>query len=101
MIPPAIITGWAQEHPWSSLAQVEQDLVLSRALVQIYSNPFLREKLVFRGGTALHKLYMAPAVRYSEDLDFVQISTGAIGEVLDAIRNELNPCLHLKRIARY
>ncbi len=93
MIPPAIITGWAQEHPWSSLAQVEQDLVLSRALVQIYSNPFLREKLVFRGGTALHKLYMAPAVRYSEDLDFVQISTGAIGEVLDAIRNELNPWL--------
>lgn len=93
MIPQASITGWAQEHPWSSSAQVEQDLVLSRALVQIYNNPVLRENLVFRGGTALHKLYMAPAARYSEDLDFVQISPGAIGEVLDIVRTELNPLL--------
>jgi predicted nucleotidyltransferase component of viral defense system len=93
MIPAAIITGWAQKHPWISSGQVEQDLVLSRALVQIYSSPVLKEKLVFRGGTALHKLYMTPAARYSEDLDFVQISEGAIGELLDAIRFELNPWL--------
>lgn len=93
MIPAAVITGWAQQHPWSTLAQVEQDLVLSRALVQIYSNPLLRAKLVFRGGTALHKLLMAPAARYSEDLDFVQIERGPIGAVLDALRRELNPWL--------
>lgn len=93
MIPQAIITGWAQQHPWSSNAQVEQDLVLSKALIQIYSNPVLRENLVFRGGTALHKLHLSPAARYSEDLDFVQISPGAIGDILDAIRSELNPWL--------
>jgi len=93
MIPAAIITGWSQDHPWSSPAQVEQDLILSRALVQIFRHPVLKQKLVFRGGTALHKLHMAPATRYSEDLDFVQISEEGIGEVLDVLREELNPWL--------
>ena len=54
MIAPAFITEWSQQCPWVSPAQVEQDLVLSRALVDIYSDPGLRERLLFRGGTALH-----------------------------------------------
>lgn len=93
MIPAGVITAWSQEHPWSSSAQVEQDLVLSRALVEIYSDAELRELLVFRGGTALHKLVLVPAARYSEDLDFVQLGAAPIGPVLDRLRARLNPWL--------
>ncbi len=56
MIPAAFITEWSRHCPWVSPAQVEQDLVLSRALVEIYSEPDLRSSLLFRGGTALHKI---------------------------------------------
>jgi len=45
---------------------------MSRALVEIYQDPLLADALVFRGGTALHKLLLSPTARYSEDLDFVQ-----------------------------
>jgi predicted nucleotidyltransferase component of viral defense system len=64
MIAPAHITEWSQQCPWTSPAQVEQDLVLSRALVEIYSDPVLREQLLFRGGTALHKMVLQPAARW-------------------------------------
>jgi predicted nucleotidyltransferase component of viral defense system len=72
---------------------VEQDLVLSRVLVEIYSDPFLSSSLAFRGGTALHKLYLSPASRYSEDIDLVQIEAGAIGSVMTALRRRLDPWL--------
>jgi predicted nucleotidyltransferase component of viral defense system len=93
MIAPAYITEWSQQCPWISPAQVEQDLVLSRGLVEIYSDPILRERLLFRGGTALHKIVLQPAARYSEDLDFVQLREEPIGDTLDLIRLRLNPWL--------
>ena len=57
MIPMAYITQWRQVAPWPDDMQVEQDLILSRTIVEIFSNPFLSEQLAFRGGTALHKLF--------------------------------------------
>lgn len=72
MIPRAAITAWCPSAPWATDAQVEQDLVLSRAVVEIFSEPTLASALVFRGGTALHKLFLTPAARYSEDIDLVQ-----------------------------
>lgn len=73
MINAEYINEWRPEHPWSTPAMVEQDLVITRALVSIFSDDFLRENLAFRGGTALHKLYLTPQPRYSEDIDLVQI----------------------------
>jgi len=93
MIPRAHIIAWRSRVTWKSDAQIEQDLILSRALVELFSEKFLTMKLAFRGGTALHKLHLAPASRYSEDLDFVQITAGPIGSVLDAIRKALDPFL--------
>jgi hypothetical protein len=52
MIPRAFINEWREHAPWRIDAQVEQDLVISRALVDMYSVPELRERLAFRGGTA-------------------------------------------------
>lgn len=87
MIPESVLIGWRQDvAPWQSYAMVEQDLVLSRALVEIYNNPYLQKTLAFRGGTAIHKLFLNPQSRYSEDIDLVQISAEPIGEVLDQLR---------------
>jgi predicted nucleotidyltransferase component of viral defense system len=93
MIPQAYIQHWRQHAPWRSDAQVEQDLVISRALVDLFSMSEIAENLAFRGGTALHKLYFSPPVRYSEDIDLVQVTPAPIGPVLDAIRVCLRPSL--------
>ena len=93
MIPFAQIIQWRQTAPWVDDMQVEQDLILSRAIVEIFSNPFLASQLAFRGGTALHKLFFSPAARYSEDIDLVRTSKGGIKEIIDALRNCLEPWL--------
>jgi hypothetical protein len=46
------ITEWRAQAPWVQDFQVEQDLVISRALVEIYSHKLLKASLAFRGGTA-------------------------------------------------
>jgi len=69
LIPQAYITEWANHVPWQTNEQVEQDLVICRALVEIFSDDFLAKSLAFRGGTSLHKLYLQPQPRYSEDID--------------------------------
>lgn len=86
MIPRAAITEWSNRAPWPSVDQVEQDLVLSRLIVEIANHPLLGEELVFRGGTCLHKVVLPEPLRYSEDLDYVRASHGPIGPILDAIR---------------
>jgi predicted nucleotidyltransferase component of viral defense system len=85
MIPEAFISEWRNIAPWSTNEQVEQDLIISRALVEMFSDEFLNEHLAFRGGTALHKLYLTPAPRYSEDIDLVQIKEGPIKPLLQRI----------------
>lgn len=89
MIPHDFITEWKKHAPWQETYQVEQDLIISRAMVEIFSHPFLTENLVFRGGTALYKLHI-PAVRYLEDIDLVQANPGPIGPVMDALQERLN-----------
>ena len=74
MIPRDYITEWRAHAPWVQDIQVEQDLIICRALVSIFSHPLLAKGLAFRGGTALYKLYLKPAARYSEDIDLVQIT---------------------------
>ncbi|MDE0452509.1 MAG: nucleotidyl transferase AbiEii/AbiGii toxin family protein [Gammaproteobacteria bacterium] len=93
MIPRDYVTAWRATAPWVEDAQVEQDLVISRALVEMFSHPLLARCLSFRGGTALYKLYLTPAARYSEDIDLVQVEAGPAGAVMDAIQATLNPWL--------
>ena len=93
MIPRDFITEWRAHAPWTQDLQVEQDLVISRALVELFSKPALVESLAFRGGTALYKLHIRPAARYSEDIDLVQTRPEPIGATLDAIREALDPWL--------
>src|SRR5690554_2053844 len=85
MIPRPYIAKWQDHAPWKQFYQVEQDLIISRALVKIFSDEFLRENLAFRGGTALHKLYLNHAPRYSEDIDLVQINAGPIKPIMQRL----------------
>lgn len=93
MIPRAYITAWRTNAPWPTDAQVEQDLILCRALVSMLGQPAVAETLAMRGGTALHKLFISPPGRYSEDIDLVQVEAGPIEPVLNAIRASLDPWL--------
>jgi hypothetical protein len=93
VIPKDFITEWRDRTPWVLDRQVEQDLVISRALVELFSRKPIADSLAFRGGTALYKLHITPAARYSEDIDLVQTTPGGIGEVLDAIHAALDPWL--------
>jgi predicted nucleotidyltransferase component of viral defense system len=49
--------------------QIEKDYVISWVLYGIAKNTFLKENLVFKGGTVLKKVYFTD-YRFSEDLDF-------------------------------
>lgn len=93
MIPLDFITEWRREAPWVQSSQVEQDLVLTRALVEIFADQELAQALAFRGGTALYKLYLTPAPRYSEDIDLVQLVAEPIGPTIDRLRVRLDPWL--------
>lgn len=68
MISPNIITEISkrEEIGW---AIVEKDYFLTLLLDAISHEPFLTANLVFKGGTALRKVYFK-GYRYSEDLDF-------------------------------
>ena len=59
-------------------------------MLELFSDPFLQDRLAFRGGTALHKMFLKPQVRYSEDIDLVQIEAEPIRDTLTAIRKQLD-----------
>lgn len=90
MIPVTAIMQHRETAPWRTNQMVEQDLLICRALVAIYSDEFLAKRLVFRGGTALHKLFFSPQLRYSEDLDFVQINPEPIKDTFDHLWDVLS-----------
>jgi predicted nucleotidyltransferase component of viral defense system len=93
VIPRAHITAWRSRAPWPADEQIEQDLVLSRALVAIFEQPAVSRLALFRGGTALHKLFFESPRRYSEDLDLVQHEAAPIGELVAGIRGALDSWL--------
>ncbi len=93
MIPAQNIVAWGIVVPWADQRQVEQDLIIGRALVEIFSDNVLRDAVRVRGGTALNKLHFPKPVRYSEDIDLVRTSSGPIGPVLDRLRIILEPWL--------
>lgn len=91
MIPAMNITAWSKTAPWAEQRQVEQDLIISRAIVELFSDEFLATELRFRGGTALNKLHFPEPLRYSEDIDLVRTRKGPIKPVLRRVREVLEP----------
>ncbi|AMO67360.1 MULTISPECIES: nucleotidyl transferase AbiEii/AbiGii toxin family protein [Spongiibacteraceae] len=93
MIPNSYLTAWSKHAPWAERYQIEQDLIISRALVELFSNPFLASELRFRGGTALNKLHFPDPLRYSEDIDLVRTTEGPIKGLLGTMQDILRPWL--------
>jgi predicted nucleotidyltransferase component of viral defense system len=84
---PALI-AWRSQAPWPNSVQIEQDLLLSRLMIEIARDDMLGPELTMRGGTCLHKLHLPAPLRYSEDLDYVRTTrtgikpyTQALGEI--------------------
>lgn len=90
MIATEHLKKWEAKVSWRDLSSVEQDLILSRILCDLYDSPFLAGKLAFRGGTAINKLLYPKPLRYSEDLDLVQINPEPIGPTISAMREALS-----------
>jgi predicted nucleotidyltransferase component of viral defense system len=89
VIPLANIQEWSASAPWPEAKQIEQDLIICRALCDLFNDPFLAERIAFRGGTAINKILFAQPLRYSEDIDLVQVRAEPIGPTIDAIRTAL------------
>jgi uncharacterized protein len=68
--------------------QIEKDYVISWVTYGIANNLFLRENLIFKGGTVLKKVYFSD-YRFSEDLDFTFIGKNFDTLTIEAAFNEL------------
>ena len=90
MIPASYIQEWSTKAPWPDSRQVEQDLIITRALCDLFNSPALAGRIAFRGGTAINKLLFRQPLRYSEDIDLVQTKPEPIGTTVDAIRDALS-----------
>ena len=63
----------------------ERDYVLGCFLLALARTPALAERLAFKGGTALRKVYF-PTFRFSEDLDFTVLQDLAENELRTQVR---------------
>ena len=93
MIPTQNIVAWSKVAPWAEPRQVEQDLIIARALVDLFNDPFLGKALRFRGGTALNKLHFPKPLRYSEDIDLTRADEGPSKPIWDRVHALLDPWL--------
>jgi len=90
MIPAAYIREWANHVPWQEANMIEQDLIICRSLVEIFHDPYLAENMAFRGGTAIHKLYLYQQPRFSDDIDLVQVHPQPIKETINRLQQSLS-----------
>ena len=69
------------------LAEAEKDYFLALVSKIIYRSS-LKDKLVFKGGTAIHHCYL-PQTRFSEDLDFTSIDQSiTLEEVKEVLQSQ-------------
>ncbi len=101
MIPPSEIARQAHRLSLGDKT-IEQDYVLTWVLQAIANSP-LRDRLAFKGGTALKKVY-EPDYRFSEDLDFTLLDdtpneslATAIEALFPWLRREVNIVLDVRR----
>ena len=74
---------------WPNQRQVEQDLLLCRAMTALFNDDFLKTQIAMRGGTLLHKIHLAPPSRYSEDIDLVVMGDRPDEHIAKAVKRSL------------
>lgn len=83
--------------PWPSQYQVEQDLLLCRAMAALFEDSFMQGQIAMRGGTLLHKVYLPPPSRYSEDIDLVVVGNRPEGHIRKALNRVLRDVLGIPK----
>lgn len=91
MISQREIVTWRSHAPWSDDHLVEQDYLICKAVEAIFTDPFLASQVAMRGGTVLHKGHLAPAARYSEDIDLVMVGDRPARHIRLALNRVLEP----------
>jgi predicted nucleotidyltransferase component of viral defense system len=54
-------------------------------MVALFDDSFLQTQIAMRGGTLLHRVHLAPASRYSEDIDLVMVGDRSEGHIRRAV----------------
>lgn len=90
MIPQSYITAWRKNVPWKEDYHVEQDLIIYRAIIDLFTDDFNKYQLVFCGGTALHKLFLFPSARYSECIYLARLKSEPISPIIECIREKIS-----------
>lgn len=93
MITTQELARWRPHAQWSSDLMVEQDFLICQAVAAIFEDKFLKGQVAMRGGTVLHKAHLAPASRYSEDIDLVLVGDRPAGHIKKALTRVLKPLL--------
>ena len=62
-------------------------------MAAIFADDFLSDQVAMRGGTVLHKVHLAPAARYSEDIDLVQVGGRPNDQIEKALKRVIEPIL--------
>ena len=96
MIPVSYVQAWSVKAHWPDARQSEQDLIICRALCDLFNAPALKDKIAFRGGTAINKLLLKQPLRYSEDIDLVQTQAGHSMHLVFKFTPEADPQATLK-----
>ena len=87
------VLAHAATVPWPEPYQVAQDLLLSLAMNALFSDSLVASQFAMRGGTVLHKVHLAPAARYSEDIDLVAIGDRPERDLRRVLLGALRPVL--------
>ncbi len=93
MISARELAQWRTQAPWSSDLMVEQDYLISQVVAAIFEDKFLSGQVAMRGGTVLHKGHLAPASRYSEDIDLVLVGDRPVRHIQKALARVVAPIL--------
>lgn len=96
MISPDRLRALARENN-VTVGLMEKDYVNSWILHAIFTSS-LKDKLVFKGGTALSKIYFPKIWRFSEDLDLTTIGKIGEGGFVKEIRSALSNASERSRI---
>ena len=66
-------------------------------MAALFDDSFLSTQIAMRGGTLLHKVHLAPAARYSEDIDLVVVGSRPAEHIRRAIRRVLADVLGMPK----
>ncbi|MCY4562809.1 MAG: nucleotidyl transferase AbiEii/AbiGii toxin family protein [Flavobacteriaceae bacterium] len=79
------IIEWGEQQKFQDDKQAEKDLYIEFFLNALFKLQYFLKHLVFKGGTALHKIHLKKSLRFSEDIDLEHRDNKKLKSTLKAI----------------